>query len=77
MNSAAKKTQRITYICSSCGSYDVVVDAWAEWDVANQRWRAAEIFESTAYCRKCDGECSIRESPVRPNRGTALRAIAQ
>lgn len=48
-------------VCTSCGSDDVVVDAWAEWNVPKQQWQLAETFESTAYCRNCDGECSIRE----------------
>jgi hypothetical protein len=61
---SAKAQQHITYLCSTCGSEDIVVDSWAAWDAPNQRWRVSEVFESTAYCRTCDGECTLREVSV-------------
>lgn len=57
---AAQKKRKYRIVCTHCGSDDVVVDAWAEWDAAEYRWRVAEVFDSTAHCRNCDGECSIR-----------------
>lgn len=53
MNSEARKSSRVTFVCSSCGSHGVVVDAWAEWDVTNQRWELAQTFDA-GYCRTCD-----------------------
>jgi hypothetical protein len=58
--STAVKQSRVVMVCNACGSENVLVDAWAEWDVGIQRWVVAETFKS-AVCRECDGECSVSE----------------
>jgi hypothetical protein len=59
----AAKQSRVTMVCSTCGSENVLVDAWAEWDVENQSWVVAETFKN-AICNECDGECSINEKKL-------------
>jgi hypothetical protein len=59
-NMVTAKSSRTAVVCSACGSDDVVVDACAQWDFANQQWHLAEVFESTAICNNCGGECSIK-----------------
>lgn len=45
-------------ICSSCGSTDVLRDAWGMWDIDKQDWVLQNVFDA-AFCNNCDGECSI------------------
>lgn len=47
-------------ICSTCGSKNVVWDAWATWNYATQQFELDHTFEYT-FCRECDGECNIEE----------------
>jgi hypothetical protein len=65
MTSTARTAERpkVRMVCNTCGSEDVLLDAWAEWDKAKQRWRLSEIF-TAAVCGNCDGECSISEKPL-------------
>jgi hypothetical protein len=56
-----KKRQPIAMVCIFCGSQDVRVDAWAEWDVRNQRWKLAETFDA-AFCNSCEGEAKYAHS---------------
>lgn len=46
--------------CSECGSRDVRIDAWAEWDILTQRWILSETYDN-AYCRDCEGETTLVE----------------
>ena len=42
----------------SCGSEDVVRDAWAAWDKAAQDWTLSAIFDA-AWSAACDGPTTI------------------
>ena len=48
------------HVCSFCGSENVLVDAWAAWDVAKQTWQLSNVFDA-GYCEDCDGEASLKE----------------
>lgn len=41
------------HVCSECGG-PVVVDAWAQWDIEQQKFVLVDTFDYT-YCRQCDG----------------------
>ena len=47
-------------VCKHCGSEEVKVDAWAKWDVKNQKWVLGDMYDN-AVCEKCDGETIIIE----------------
>lgn len=52
-------------VCSTCGSTDVLCDAYAEWDFEAQKWVLQNTFDKGAYCQgKCNGECTIDEIDV-------------
>lgn len=51
-------------VCRHCGSEDVLADAYAEWDVEEQKWVISNIFDKGAYCNSCDGESRIEEVPL-------------
>ncbi|MGA3206089.1 MAG: hypothetical protein ABSF12_26645 [Bryobacteraceae bacterium] len=56
--STAIKKKKIVFVCNTCGSEEVLVDAWAEWNKDNQRWELFNTFDA-AFCAECDGECSV------------------
>ena len=55
-----KPTRRV---CSSCGSENVVHDAWASWNVEEQKWELENWFDD-AFCRECDESCDIIDAPL-------------
>ena len=42
------------WVCSNCGSDDVLVDAYAQFNVASQVWELVDAFpeQDNASCRK-------------------------
>lgn len=56
-------TERVNMVCGTCGSPDVVRDAWAAWSEGAQEWELQNVFDD-AYCEACEGECSIEEQPL-------------
>ena len=51
--------QRHRMICERCGGEDVMVDAWATWDVDEQRDVLVDTFDHS-FCRSCDGETCLQ-----------------
>ena len=49
---------KLRMICGTCGSEDVVKDAWAEWDEEAQQWVLRETFDA-AYCHDCDASTEV------------------
>jgi hypothetical protein len=62
--STATKKKKVVFVCNTCGSEEVLIDAWASWSIDNQRWELFNTFDSTAFCAECDGECSISEKQL-------------
>jgi hypothetical protein len=50
-------------VCATCGSEDVLKDAWAAWDEDKQEWVLRSVYDA-AYCEKCDGETTIAEEEI-------------
>jgi ribosomal protein L37AE/L43A len=48
----------VTFVCSYCGSEDVLRDAWAAWSEENQAWELASTFDA-AWCNSCEGEAKL------------------
>lgn len=40
-------------VCRTCGSENVVCDAWARWDRVTQAWKLDQTFDDT-FCHDCD-----------------------
>ena len=55
-----RKTKRVTYVCHQCGSSDVAIDAWAEWDIEKQDWVLRNI-STTEFCDNCYSETQLVE----------------
>lgn len=54
---------KIACICPSCGSTDVRVDAWAEFDIDSGRWVLSDTYDDQSWCENCQGETKLREVP--------------
>ena len=52
-----------TYTCATCGSDQVMLDAWAAWSAESQSWELAATMQS-AFCEECDGETRLIEQPL-------------
>jgi peptide subunit release factor 1 (eRF1) len=61
----ANDSKRVTYICSKCGSTNVVSDTRAEWDVDNQVWLVVGHYDSSE-CLDCEEEESLIEVELAP-----------
>jgi hypothetical protein len=53
------KSEKAVFVCDTCGSEDVVVDAWAYWEKKNRRWRLANTYDAS-HRNNCDEERSIK-----------------
>jgi len=53
---------KISMVCRTCGSTNVMRDAWAVWDCETQEWTLGNVFDA-AQCDDCDGETSLDEVP--------------
>lgn len=51
---------RITFVCNMCGGSKVLLDAWAEWDLAIQEWVLSDTL-THAFCEDCDDETRLIE----------------
>jgi ribosomal protein L37AE/L43A len=59
--------KKVKYVCSRCGSDDVVRDAYAVWSIDEQDWVLDGAVFDAAVCNsdKCEGnECSLKEVDV-------------
>ena len=62
----AKKTKeapkkKVQMVCGTCGSTDVLSDAYAQWNTETQAWELSSLFDKGAVCNVCDGETRIKE----------------
>lgn len=61
------ESKPVRMVCATCGSDDVLADAYAEWDFHNQCWTVQSVMDKRHHCNACDGECSIEEREETPN----------
>jgi hypothetical protein len=55
---------RVTPICASCQSDDIVSHALVQWSNEAQDWQIADTFGQPAYCNSCRTACSITWMPT-------------
>jgi hypothetical protein len=61
-SSTVRAPARVIVICTTCGSENVSLDAWAGWNTETQAWELTHTFDYS-YCHACDDECRIEEIP--------------
>jgi hypothetical protein len=57
--------KQVSYVCCRCGSSEVLIDAWAEWDVDKQDW-VLNHTSTTEFCEKCYAETTMMEVELAP-----------
>jgi len=58
--------KKIKKVCSLCGSEEVLVDAYAQWDVEKQKFVLNSTFEhSFCFCNACERECQIIDEEMK------------
>jgi hypothetical protein len=55
---------KVQKVCKTCGSDNVVIDAWASWDVDSQEWVLENVFDQD-FCNDCDGETTIIDKDLK------------
>jgi len=63
----AQTRKRVTYVCKSCGSTNVISDTSAEWDVPTQKWIVVGHYDA-AECLRCEQETHLIEVELAPLR---------
>ena len=53
----------VRMICKTCGSDNIMHDAWAVWNAAAQEWQIGAVFDYM-HCDRCEGETTIIEAPL-------------
>jgi hypothetical protein len=66
--------RRFRMVCDECGSEDVLADAYAQWDIDQQDWVVANVFDKGAFCPDCDGDARIAEVELGDGAGGPAQA---
>ena len=45
-------------VCRYCGTDDVLVDAYVQWNPDAQQWEVASTYD-VAFCPACDGDTRL------------------
>lgn len=54
---------RVKYVCRTCGSDDVLRDAYAKWDIPAQEWVVHSLYDNNV-CEVCGSESKIDAVPA-------------
>ncbi len=57
-------SQKVQMVCRTCGSPNVLADAYASWHEGEQRWELHSTYDKSAHCDDCGGETRIEERPL-------------
>jgi hypothetical protein len=58
-------TAKQIWVCSTCGSPNVVSDATATWNVERQEWELGDVCDGE-FCEDCGGETRVEEVGYQP-----------
>jgi len=47
-------------VCKECGSDDILLDAWARWNVKTQQCELVSVMDGGHFCNNCGQACSIK-----------------
>ena len=51
----AEPTEKTEPTCTNCGSTNVRVDAFAEWDADQQKWVLSDTYDN-GFCNDCESD---------------------
>jgi hypothetical protein len=61
--SSKLKMEKVTYVCCTCGSEDVLVDGWAVWNKKSQQWELSGTLDASS-CNTCGEWCKLDAKPI-------------
>lgn len=53
----------VRIVCRTCGSDDILSDAWARWNVETQQWELSSALDNEECCC-CEGETHTIDVPI-------------
>lgn len=61
-----RKTKKVKYVCSECGSDNVITDAMVKWSVEDQSWEIVTLYDGGGedFCSDCEEQCRIKEIKI-------------
>jgi hypothetical protein len=65
---------RVKMVCGTCGSENVLADAYASWNKKSQEWEVQNTFYKGGYCEDCDGETKVESKPYGRGRPSSQEA---
>ena len=57
-------TEKVKYVCDTCGSSNVRAEGECEWNIETQQWEIVEFYYDRDYCMDCSDSCTTVEAPV-------------
>jgi hypothetical protein len=54
---------KVIKVCKTCGSENVLKDAWAKFNPEIQEWVLENIFDNE-YCEECENETTIIDKEI-------------
>ena len=55
---------KIEKVCETCGSEEVFIDAYADWDVDTQSWELCATYDES-WCAVCDSGTNIIDQEIK------------
>jgi hypothetical protein len=52
---------KLKMVCETCGSEDVLADAYAKWNTELQMWEVEVLHDKDAFCNTCEELTRIDE----------------
>ena len=52
-------TKRVRPVCDQCGSDDIRIEAYIEWNAMKQDWKLKEVTDNIVCC-SCGHDCKPR-----------------
>jgi hypothetical protein len=53
---AASLAKKVKPVCNHCGSEDIRIEAFVEWNAAKQAWNVREVTDNIV-CNECGKDC--------------------
>jgi hypothetical protein len=55
---------KVRKVCKTCGSENVVSDAYVSWNVETQDWDIVESVFDMEFCYDCEGETTVVDEEI-------------
>jgi hypothetical protein len=55
---------RLTPVCATCRSDDIISHATVQWSNESQEWELASTFDRPTRCNNCNAACGITWLPL-------------